>query len=95
MSKPYWEQEVPEETTTKKLGFRLYAKAGKQQKAKELREQGWSYPRIARVLGVDHKTIMYWAETQGWEISQPKIVTGADGKQYPAGCGLAKKVSNF
>jgi len=48
-----------------------------------LRQQGWSYPKIAKVLGVDHKTIMCWAENQGWEISQPETITGTDGKQYP------------
>lgn len=40
------------------------------------------------MLGVDHKTVMYWLGPEGVEISTPEsstaIVTGADGKQYPA-----------
>lgn len=28
--------------------------------AKRLREEGWSYPKIGRHFGLDHKTVWYW-----------------------------------
>jgi hypothetical protein len=61
----------------------------KKQKATELRQQGWSYPRIARVLGVHFTTVENWLGKSGVDFSTPETgnpptITGADGKQYPA-----------
>ena len=59
----------------------------RQEKAKELRQRGWSYRRIAGVLGVEHSTIIRWLpETGGANAppNQPVTVIGIDGKEYPA-----------
>lgn len=69
-------------------------KEWKQQKALELRQQGWSTRRIAAVLGIDQKTVVNWLEISGEEFSSPdfssnsspvpETITGRDGKLYPA-----------
>ncbi len=60
----------------------------KQQKAIELRQKGWSTPRIASVLGVSHPTILNWlAQESGCKNLQPEAtnaILGRDGKRYPA-----------
>src|SRR5690606_12880869 len=48
----------------------------------KLRGQGWSLRRIADVLGVGFKTVH--RDIEGVSFDTPGIVTGADGKQYPA-----------
>lgn len=56
----------------------------KQKDAEKMRRQGWSYRRIAGVLGVVEGTIRYWLGEEGAQIYAPETVTGTDGKQYPA-----------
>jgi len=59
----------------------------KQQKAKELRQQGWSYRRIAKVLGVAIGTVYSWIGDEVFKtehLQSDITITGADGKQYPA-----------
>ena len=78
------EDEKAEHVLKLNIARRHLPKEWKQEKAKELREQGWSYRRIANILGVDHATIIGWLRDSGGENSPPEVVTGADGKQYPA-----------
>lgn len=65
-----------------------YAVMWKQQKAKELRQQGWSYPRIARVLGIAESTVRFWQDNAGAQFCAPEnsynSPTTVIGKQYPA-----------
>jgi len=81
------EDEKAEHVLKLNIARRHLPREWKQKKAKELREQGWSYPRIGNVLGVNHTTIMRWLEKSGCAFAQPETIptiTGADGKQYPA-----------
>jgi len=65
---------------------RHVTKEQKQKDAKKLRHQGWSYRRIAAVLGVSHPTVMEWLGEEGGRNlpPEPSTITGRDGKQYPA-----------
>jgi len=59
----------------------------KQEKAKELRQQGWTQERIGAVLGVPQRTISDWLKQFSDFAKLPpetSTITGADGKQYPA-----------
>jgi len=78
------EDEKAEHVLKLNIARRHLPKEWKKEKAKELRSQGWSYPRIGKTLGVDHATVILWLRESGCEFSQPEVVTGADGKQYPA-----------
>jgi len=85
------EDEKAEHVLKLNVHRRHLPKEWKQEKAKELKEQGWSNPRIAGVLGVDQATIWRWLKNSGFanakpenSDSLPKIVTGKDGKQYPS-----------
>lgn len=53
-------------------------------KASRVGRQGWSYRRIARVLGVTDPTVLGWLERSGAKFLAPETVTGLDGKEYPA-----------
>lgn len=64
MSKPYWEQEVPEETTTKKLGFRLYAKAGKLQIVKLWRDYETGEARPGKMVVIDQEDLALHPEAR-------------------------------
>jgi len=73
------------------IARRHLPKEWKQQKAKKLREQGWIYQRIARVLGVSAPTILNWLENSDInDLSSdnsdnfPTSIIGKDGKHYPA-----------
>src|SRR5690606_12121044 len=49
----------------------------------KLRAQGWSFPRIAQQLGISVGTA--YADAQVFKTENlPPIITGADGKHYPA-----------
>lgn len=81
------EDEKAEHVLKLNIARRHLPREWKQKKAKELREQGWSYPRIGKVLGVNDATILRWLRKSGSAFAEPEIVTtviGADGKQYPA-----------
>lgn len=81
------EDEKAEHVLKLNIARRHLPREWKQKKAKELREQGWSYRRIADVLGVKHITIIRWLKESGGTFVPPEtetMVTGADGKQYPA-----------
>lgn len=47
-----------------------------------LRRQGLSARRVAALMGIDHKTVL--SDEAGGEYSPPEVVTGSDGKSYPA-----------
>jgi len=81
------EDEKAEHVLKLNVHRRHLPKEWKQEKAKELRQQGWSYRRIARVLGVSHMTIERWLGKEGVTFVTPEAgntVIGADGKQYPS-----------
>ena len=51
----------------------------------KLRQQGWSFPKIAEVLGVDEKTVRRDHSISAFaEIEHPLVIQRADGKRYPA-----------
>lgn len=57
----------------------------RQEVVAKLRAEGWSYRRIGERLGVSHPTVMDDAEAGGRNLPPaPAVVTGADGKVYPA-----------
>ena len=56
----------------------------KQAKAAELRQQGWSYRRIAKVLGVVEGSIRFWLGETGAQNYAPDTIVGSDGKHYPS-----------
>ncbi len=84
------EDEKAEHVLKLNVHRRHLPKEWKQEKAKELREQGWSYRRIAKALGISHMTIERWLGKEGVtnvtpeNSNNPSTVIGADGKQYPA-----------
>ena len=81
------EDEKAEHVLKLNIARRHLPREWKQEKAKELREQGWSYRRIGEALGINQTTVMRWLEETGVANATPEIttvVTGADGKQYPA-----------
>ena len=81
------EDEKAEHVLKLNIARRHLPKEWKQEKAKELREQGWSYRRIAEALGVSHMTVTRWLMESGVTNVTPEtetMVTGADGKQYQA-----------
>jgi len=81
------EDEKAEHVLKLNIARRHLPKEWKQEKAKELRKQGWSYRRIGEALGINQTTVMRWLEETGVAFATPEttiIVTGADGKQYPA-----------
>lgn len=53
-----------------------------QHKALELRQQGWSYPRIAECLGVSQMTVWRWLGVSGLSFDKPETTLGLDGKTY-------------
>ena len=58
----------------------------KHDKAKELRSQGWSYRRIADVLGIGHSTVVRWLDGDDSGVPngtpEPPFIIGKDGKGY-------------
>lgn len=73
------------------LSRRQLSREQRQELSLKLRQQGWSYPRIAEALKVDHATVMN--DVRACENSQadlPERTIGKDGKQYPASVPAAK-----
>lgn len=65
---------------------RQWGRESRQETAGRLRERGWSYRRIAGVLGVGKSTVERWINelSQTGQLDQPEKVEGADGKSRPA-----------
>lgn len=65
---------------------RQWSREQKRDAAGSLREKGWSYRRIAGVLGVHHTTVNRWVDqlVQMRQLSAPEEVTGRDGRVRPA-----------
>lgn len=78
------EDEKLELAYTLNYARRQVSKEQKQADAEKLRQQSWSYRRIARVLGVGERTARRWCGEEGASYDAPETVTGSDGKQYPA-----------
>jgi len=81
------EDEKAEHVLKLNVHRRHLPKEWRQQKAEELRRQGWSYRRIAKVLGMPKSTLCDWLGDEVSEVghvNNPSTITGADGKQYPA-----------
>jgi len=86
------EEEKIEHILSLNLNRRHLTKEQKKEIARELRKRGWSYPRIAKVLGVSHVTVMHWCKDMNVEPTCNKLqdgediayVRGLDGKLRPA-----------
>jgi len=87
------EEEKIEHILSLNLNRRQLTREQKREIAKQLRERGWSFRRIARVLAVGTETVRRWLAQE--ETSVPgvsdetpetsvRLVEGADGKLYPA-----------
>lgn len=78
------EQQKIEHALLLNTNRRQVPRSWKQQKVKELRQQGWSYRRIARALGVPKTTVERWLGKSPVPSGTPETVIGTDGKEYPA-----------
>jgi len=75
------DDEKAEHALTLNLARRHLSREQRQELVKTLRLRGWSFPRIGALLGVDHTTALRDSRCAD---AQPAVVTGSDGKQYPA-----------
>lgn len=80
------EEEKIEHILEINLTRRHLTREQRQQTAIELRQRGWSTPRIAKQLGIGNATA--WRDLSASSNEEadnlPDHITGADGKQYPA-----------
>ena len=75
------DDEKAEHALTLNLARRHLSREQRQELVKTLRLRGWSFPRIGALLGVDHTTALRDSRCAD---AQPAVVTGSDGKRYPA-----------
>jgi len=86
------EEEKIEHVLSLNLNRRHLTKEQKKEIARELRKRGWSYRRIAKILGVSQVTAMNWCKDVEVEATVQKLtdgedtpyVRGLDGKLRPA-----------
>jgi len=87
------EEEKIEHILSLNLNRRQLTREQKREIAKQLRERGWSYPRIAKALGIAVGTVYSWLREEETDVpafqnrkpeTNVRLVEGADGKLYPA-----------